>query len=448
MEDRYVSERLRAAERELGVTTTRPSIVRVTICVFVSTLIAVALVQHVVEIQRNSSGGRVLDALPGCYDVFQLLPSWQELKSVRRAGDLAGLLPGLDEIDVYESALEEDSVVGRGLLPYVQYALTGGLRIGNEEAYVGRGGWLFYRPDIEYLTGPGFLQPAQLAARRHERAAWADPPQPDPIRAILDLERQLMERGIRLVVMPIPSKAAVHPEEFSPRYGRTKKVLQNPSYGGFVATLTANGVRVIDVAETLLDASRETRPPAYLATDSHWAPTAMRHAATQVADEIRPMLSADHAPLEHRRTSVTVVNLGDTAGMLSLPDGQQLYPRERVTIDRVLSGAGEPWAPAPDAEVLVLGDSFCNVYSHPGMGWGSSAGFIEQLSSSLARPVDRIVVNAGGSHTARQRLARELARDPDRLAGTRVVVYQFAMRELSFGDWRLFKMPGDRLDRG
>jgi alginate O-acetyltransferase complex protein AlgJ len=447
MADRHVSERLRAAEREIGVTTTRPSIVRVTIGLFVSTLIAVALVQHVVEIQRDSSDGTILDEFPHCYDVFDLLPSWHELISVRRVGDLLGLLPGLDEIDAYEAALEEDSTAGRGLLPYVQYALTGGLGIGNEEAYVGRGGWLFYRPDVEYLTGPGFLQTAQLAARRYERAAWADPPQSDPIQAILGFHQQLAVRGIRLAVMPTPSKATVHPEEFSSRYGRAKRAPRNPSYSSFVAALTAEGVWVIDVTETLLQAARETGSAAYLATDSHWAPAAMARAATQVADAIRPMLSSEHAPLEHRRTSVTIVNLGDTAGMLNLPDEQQLYPRERVTTNRVLSSAGEPWEPTRGADVLVLGDSFCNVYSHPGMGWGSSAGFIEHFSAALARPIDRIATNAGGSHTTRQRLARELARDADRLAGTRIVVYQFAMRELAFGDWKVFEMPGDALDR-
>jgi hypothetical protein len=34
-------------------------------------------------------------------------------------------------------------------------------------------------------------------------------------------------------------------------------------------------------------------------------------------------------------------------------------------------------------------------------------------------------------------LAREVATGSDRLAGKRVVIWQFAARELVFGDWRL-----------
>jgi alginate O-acetyltransferase complex protein AlgJ len=61
--------------------------------------------------------------------------------------------------------------------------------------------------------------------------------------------------------------------------------------------------------------------------------------------------------------------------------------------------------------------------------------------------------NAGGAAATRQALADELARHQaqvnrgqapavrERLADTRVVVWQFAMRELSFGNWRPVTLP-------
>jgi alginate O-acetyltransferase complex protein AlgJ len=97
--------------------------------------------------------------------------------------------------------------------------------------------------------------------------------------------------------------------------------------------------------------------------------------------------------------------------------------------------------------VLLLGDSFSNVYSDraafargAGLDWGSGAGLAEQLSFALGRPVDRIVRNDDGAFATRRELAAELARAAargrDRLAGVRAVVWQFAERELAFGDWR------------
>jgi hypothetical protein len=98
---------------------------------------------------------------------------------------------------------------------------------------------------------------------------------------------------------------------------------------------------------------------------------------------------------------------------------------------------GSPWRSARDADVLVLGDSFSNIYALESMGWGTSAGFVEQLSFALRRPVDRLVQNDEGAFATRAMLQR----DPSRLDGKRVVVYQFAVRELAFGDWKVLPLP-------
>jgi hypothetical protein len=87
--------------------------------------------------------------------------------------------------------------------------------------------------------------------------------------------------------------------------------------------------------------------------------------------------------------------------------------------------------------VLVLGDSFARIYSGDDLRWGTSAGLAEQLSYFLQRPVDLVAINAGGASTSRQALARS----PERLKGVKTVVYEFAMRELSSGDWRVIPLP-------
>ncbi|MEO6603920.1 MAG: hypothetical protein ABIQ16_28815 [Polyangiaceae bacterium] len=88
------------------------------------------------------------------------------------------------------------------------------------------------------------------------------------------------------------------------------------------------------------------------------------------------------------------------------------------------------------AEVLLLGDSFSNIFSLEGMGWGSAAGLGPQLALALQRPVDVIAQNDAGAFATRRTLARELAGDADRLQGKRVVIWEFASRELSAGDWK------------
>ena len=128
---------------------------------------------------------------------------------------------------------------------------------------------------------------------------------------------------------------------------------------------------------------------------------------------------------------------GDTARMLDLPDDSDLFPAESVWLRRVLHDDGSPWRSSAASDVLVLGDSFSNIYALESMGWGTSAGFVEQLSYLLRRPVDRLVQNDEGAFATRAMLQQT----PAVSTGRRVVVYQFAERELAFGNWQVLGLP-------
>jgi alginate O-acetyltransferase complex protein AlgJ len=160
-----------------------------------------------------------------------------------------------------------------------------------------------------------------------------------------------------------------------------------------------------------------------------------RELAAFVTDHVDlPAATGPRHAVEQQEVTAT----GDTAAMLDLPDGQQLYPPEQVLLRRVVTDDGSAWRSDQRADVLVLGDSFSNIYSLASMGWGDSAGLVEHLSFALARPVDRIVQNADAAFATRELLARAGA---GRLSGKRVVIWQFSVRELAFGDWKLIQFP-------
>ena len=143
-----------------------------------------------------------------------------------------------------------------------------------------------------------------------------------------------------------------------------------------------------------------------------------------------------------------VTGVGDIARMLKLPESQSIYQPETVTIHEVLAG-NAPWRPSKTADILLLGDSFSNIFSLGALGWGESAGFAEHLSRALGgRPLDIILRNSDAAFATREMLSRELARGRDRLAGKKLVVWQFATRELAFGDWKMLEMKlGSRCPR-
>lgn len=362
------------------------------------------------------------------------------------ATPLVSGIPTECELRSFDDHIEDDSVVGGWLLPRLQVVLTALFGVGNEQVYVGREGWLFHRHGVDYVTGRGFLAPEVLEARRRAADACGEIPQPDPLAAITRFHDQLAERGIRLLLVPTPVKAVVAPERLA---DGARGPLQNPSYARFVESVERRGIALFDPTDLLLE------PGSFLATDTHWRPEAMERVARALAERIRAEGWLAPAPPRHyTRVPLLRRHFGDLTLLLNLPVGQALFPAEEVAIEAVHE-EGAPWRAERGAELLLLGDSFSNVYSDaaafrserhgPGFDWGEDAGFAEQLSYHLGRPVDRIVRNAGGAHAARADLARELARDAeagrDRLAGTRVVVWQFAMRELAQGDWKEIELP-------
>ena len=101
-------------------------------------------------------------------------------------------------------------------LPHAQAFTAEFLGLGNEQVLLGRKRWLFYEPDVAYLTGPGFLDSSfQRSRARSGDSSATRAIQPDPLKAIVQFRDQLKSRGIHLVIMPIPVKPMIEPEFFS-----------------------------------------------------------------------------------------------------------------------------------------------------------------------------------------------------------------------------------------
>lgn len=445
-----MTERLKSQTREeqanleLGHTEISPGVKWTLFVVGLFTLFAVPSVQTYREMRQHAEGRRE-NFWPQCFDIFDALPRASAAYREHDGGWIAKTSRGnavlLQAIDKYEKDLKADSFLTQFVLPPTQELLVYA-GSGNEKGYVGRQGWLFYRAGIEYCTGFGFLDPRHMARRADSGTQWQPAPQPDPRAAILQFHRQLAERSIRLVLMPTPDKATVHPEKLSSLYEGRRLSVHNPSYRKFLDELEAEGVLVCDVTDALAQYRDRSSNAVYLATDTHWRPEAMELAAAELARLIEEniVLGAIAVDRDRRRTSKDVKNLGDIAMMLKLRQNQVVFGEEVVTIHPVTDATGQPWRPNPAAEVLVLGDSFANIYSLEMMDWGCAAGLAEQLSFALNRPVDAILRNDDGAYATREMLSRELAQGEDRLAGRKVVVWQFAARELAVGDWKLLDM--------
>jgi hypothetical protein len=403
----------REEEADLALKNTKfvPGTRQTLIALFLLTIVAVPAIQLAGEFRAAGSISR----LP-MISIFKSLP-W---------------LPHAEDLKRVERTLENESLVSQWLLPRMQYLLSVVLGAGNEQVYLGHDPWLFYRADVDHVIGPPFLDPLRMKHRLQ-----ASHVQPDPIKAIVDFRNQLTARGIDLVVLPVSVKPSVEGEMLAvsnANRAQASSALPNPSFNEFKARLEREKVRMFDPVRFLMERGRNGHR--YLETDTHWRPETMELVAERLADFLQlPAAAGSTLPSIIEKE---IVARGDIAAMLKLSRGDK-FPLEKVTIRQVVTG-NALWRPSKEADVLLLGDSFSNIFSFEAMGWGESAGFAEHLSFALRRPIDCILRNSDASFATREILSNQLARGRDRLAGKKLVIWEFAARELSFGNWKLLDL--------
>jgi alginate O-acetyltransferase complex protein AlgJ len=349
--------------------------------------------------------------------------------------------PTAENLRQVEKGIEDASYAKAWVQPRAQLWLTRLGRVGNKLAVVGHDGWLYFTPGVLHVGGPGFLDRVTQQSREKDALDSGQAAlHADPLQAIVAFQRALAQRGTRLVLLPMPDKAALEPGPLHGSPGPGTMQAQNIDYERFLEQLRTLGVTVFDARRSAPD-RREA--PLYLVQDTHFSPAFMELIARDLAKTVGalgvlpPLGEAPVLQAVEQRVS----RVGDLVDMLKLPDEQQLFQPQSVLVHQVQDESGSAWEPDPAADVLLLGDSFTNIFSLEGMGWGSASGLAPHLALSLHRPIDVIAQNDSGAFATRQALSRELSAGQDRLAGKRVVIWEFASRELSVGDWKPLEFP-------
>lgn len=302
----------------------------------------------------------------------------------------------------------------------------------------GTDGWLFFAPELRSLSIGDFWGDAAGQASRAPRADARD-----PLPAILDFRDQLAERGVELLFVPVPAKAAVYPRHVSQAARDAYQTGPPPrldlAHGEFVERLREEGVRTLDLLPLYLKRWADGDDRLYCRQDTHWSGRGLELAAEAIAGELArpdepewldPARGRSPSPPPTAAGTRDVTLTGDLWRDLQLPDGEK-PPTETLPLTFV--EGFEPWRESP---VLLLGDSHVLVFHAGGDLHAEGAGLPEHLSRELSLPVDLIGVRGSGATPARVNLLRR----GDGLAGKRVVVWVLSVREYTEGQgWQ--KVP-------
>jgi len=392
-----------------------------------------------------------------------------------QATDVFRTKPAAGNFRQYEHTLEQKSLVQEAFRPRVREFLFASLRETGAKAILGRDGWLFYRPDVRCLVEPDRPDPGDPESK------WVEAGKPSSrhesvVHAIVRFRDQLKTRGIVLLVVPIPGKPSVYPDQVTSRLAGKADLVRSPTLD-LIQALRSQGVEVADLFALFQQARKdghepESESPLYLRTDTHWTPVGARLAAEEVAGEMRRLKFVSGKPRDFQIRDVRVDRNGDIVEMMQTPGVTNVFSPQTVICQQVLDPVFGPLIPAAssrpgtctfpggNAEILVLGDSFSRIYQFPepqSLGalpdaappsgtekmtkrlLPGSAGFVSHLAVAIKAPVDCIYSDGGAATDCR----RKLSTNPEILEGKKVVVWTFVERDIALGrqGWEDVDLP-------
>ena len=291
----------------------------------------------------------------------------------------------------------------------------------------GRDGWLFFEPEMRFLSFPRFWGEAALKTARSPK-----PENADPLPAIVHFHQQLAERGIALFVVPVPPKAwnTAHTPEL-PLEGRSEDAL-----GQFYKQLQAEGVHVLDLRPDF-EAREAAGEGMFCKTDTHWSGAACVTAAKAIAAALAEAgpgagVTLAPSPLEARWTQASFH--GDLLELQHAPESIM----ETLPVREITSASHNPVQPDPASPILLLGDSHTLVF-HDFLA--QNAGFPDQIAKETGIVPDWIGTRGSGANAVRISLLRRAMKDPGYLATKKAVIWCFAAREFTEADQGWQRLP-------
>ena len=284
------------------------------------------------------------------------------------------------------------------------------LKEGNRNVRIGKDGWLFLDDAIESLTGQGPFHDEPFPFKKDGNS---------PVDAIKRFADQLDNFGARLILVSIPSKAMIYPEKIN---DNIKGPISHSDAQRLVSELNSlPNLDVLDLTKSLFNLKKDKK--VFLKQDTHWTPEAMEEAAKIIANHIKSMdINFGKVNLKPKQKEGRKA-YGDLVEKINIWDGA--FNQESVIAKPIKGNTRDR-----NSEIILLGDSFTNIYSsNQGLGWGNNAGLPEHIASNVGTPIDVISINGGGATEVRKKLAQRRGSSED-MENKKVVIWAITCRDL------------------
>ncbi len=288
--------------------------------------------------------------------------------------------------------------------------------------------WFFLTKELRHVaTGKFWEKPWEEIAANST----------DPVPSIVEFHNMLSDRGIDLLLVPIPAKASIYPEKLSGEFEPGDAFSMKP----FVNRIREMGVPVLDLESRFLAFRKGDERKLYCEQDAHFSPEAAQLVAEWIADEMGWEKQESSKMSVSMKKELTIV--GD---QVIGSEWEGKIPSETLSMQQVLTNNVPGVVPNDSSSALLLGDSHTLVF-HQGSGSGmhtEGAGVFDHLSHRVGFPLALVGVRGSGLVQARKQLFYTAASVEDFWKSKSSVIWMFSVREFTQSTDRLISIPLDR----
>ncbi len=300
------------------------------------------------------------------------------------------------------------------------------VKASGSDIFIGEDDFLFSRSRMQYLLDSTLLYSENARGEQQYSNAFS---------SIQLLSKQLKDRNIDLIVVPIPTQAEVYPDKYSER--APEKLPVTPHRHEFILELLKSDVEVLDLLPAFLRARGQSEQSLYRLDDPHWNTRGIKIAARDIAERLSryPWVAADSTRAAAFSTRIENVEVPAALRKGMAPKDLAAYPNLSATrLEQVLGAGGKLYQDVEDAPILIAGDSYCFIFAN------HKAGLTAHLANELNAPVS-MLARSGMGPTVPMELARKGA---GFINQRRVILWVFVSRYLTPSMapmWQPVKLP-------
>ncbi len=308
---------------------------------------------------------------------------------------------------------------------YLRSGFIQALGQGTRDVFVSRETpWLFDGRELDALTSTGALKP-EITDPSGKTSQAAD--------EVIAFAQQLKERGIPLLLIPLPMKVSLYPEYITgtdPEFSEAP--LYHPCQPELYERFAKAGIDVQDVTAAFLQL-KERKKQLFLKQDTHWTPDAMQELARAIAAHVKKKYPGVAAPdrLILDAKAPDAQDYGDLAQRL-----HQATPGAAYTPQSTVLLTFPTLENDPHSNIVLLGGDDARVFDDPTLGFVPSeqppaqtlrASFAQHLAVYLGKPLDVYTARADATLAPRQALAQRLDND---VRAKQLVIWLLPARDL------------------